>query len=387
MNGHVRARGKRADGTTKWQARYSDPTDMRGIRRIEKTFRTKRDAERWLTEQQAAILKGEHSDPRRADRPFSEAVDAWRETRKPTLAPSSADRYETVLRKYLLEEFESVPLSAMTREVMKRYFARLQRDGMTAGTTRKVQTVMSSVLSEAVELGILRVNPAVRMKLPSPPRRDMTVLTAEEVRTLAEAIDPHYKVLIYTAAYTGLRAGELWALRRMDVDPLRGVLHVRQTVKRHYAAEDADPATVDSYGREVGPPKNGKARTISLPKHLRDMLADHLTLPGGNTGPEGMVFHDEKGRAVHHVLFRKEHYLDARAALPPEKRKLRFHDLRHTCASLLIAAGAHAKLVQERLGHASITTTLNLYGHILPTTEAALVDALDAIYDGVAAPA
>jgi integrase len=66
----------------------------------------------------------------------------------------------------------------------------------------------------------------------------------------------------------------------------------------------------------------------------------------------------------------------------PHKAGLRFHDLRHTCATILIAAGAHAKLVQERLGHSSITTTLNLYGHVLPTTEAALVDEMDKIYAG-----
>jgi len=76
--------------------------------------------------------------------------------------------------------------------------------------------------------------------------------------------------------------------------------------------------------------------------------------------------------------------VEGRPAIPgavPSKPHLRFHDLRHTCATLLIAAGAHAKLVQERMGHASITTTLNLYGHVLPSTEAALVDAMDKLYD------
>lgn len=395
MNGHVRARGKRADGTTKWQARYTDPYDPTGRTRIEKTFRTKRDAEAWLTQQQASIITGDHSDPRRADRPFSDAVEAWRETRAGALAPKTRDRYEDVLRLYLLPEFGRMAVSALNREVIKRYFARLMREGtsrsrkatgrkLTPGSVRKIHTVLSSVLGEAVELGMLRTNPAVRMRLPSSQPRDMMVLTAQEVQALSQAIGPDWRVLVYVAAYTGLRAGELWALRRMDVDPLRGVLHVRQTVKRDVASKDADPATVDSYGREVGPPKNGRARTITLPKHLRDMLAEHLTesSPGG-AGPEAMVFHWHDGAAVRHPAFMRLVWGPAVKVAVPDKPKLRFHDLRHTCATLLIAAGAHAKLVQERLGHSSITTTLNLYGHVLPSTEAALVDALDGIYAGV----
>src|ERR1035437_9133697 len=131
MPGHVRKRGKRSDGTTKWQARYTDPTDPR--RRIEKTFRNKNEAEAWLTQQQASVLRGEHQDPRRADRPFKDAVAAWRETRLPSLAPKTRDRYEDVLRLHLEPEFGTVPLTALTREVVKRYFARLQRDGRTAG--------------------------------------------------------------------------------------------------------------------------------------------------------------------------------------------------------------------------------------------------------------
>jgi hypothetical protein len=83
---------------------------------------------------------------------------------------------------------------------------------------------------------------------------------------------------------------------------LRGVLHVRQTVKRDVASRDADRATVDMYGREVGPPKNGKARTISLPRWLRDMLAEHLTQPAPGAGPEHKVFHTASGTAAYHTV-------------------------------------------------------------------------------------
>jgi integrase len=391
---HIRKRGRRADGTTKWQARYTDPADTLGERRIEKTFRTRQEAEDWLTQQQASVLRGAHMDPRRAERPFSDAVAAWRETRKPLLASKTRERYEDVIRLHLEPEFGRVPLTALTRELVKRYFARLQRDGKTAGrqrpgnplsngTIRKLHTVLSSVLSEAVEMGMIRVNPAMRMKLPPPPTRDMCILTADEIRKLADAIDPHYKTAVLLDANTGMRASELWALRRKDVDLLRGVIHIRQTVKRDTAAEDAPPDAIDIYGREVGPPKNGKPRTIAIGKATRRMLSTHLTTPApGGTGPDAAVFHTETGCAVRHGVFMRVVFKPALTqALPIDKHRLRFHDLRHSCASLLAAKGYAMLYLKERLGHSSITTTINLYGHMFPSVEESLADALDDMYD------
>lgn len=397
MSGHTRKRGRRADGTTKWQARYTDPADTLGERRIEKTFRTRQEAEEWLTQQQASVLRGEHMDPRRAERPFSDAVAAWRETRKPLLASKTRERYEDVIRLHLEPEFGRVPLTALTREVVKRYFARLQRDGKTAGrqrpgnplsngTIHKIHTVLSSVLSEAVEMGLLRVNPAMRMKLPPPPARDMCILTADEIRKLADAIDPHYKTAVLLDANTGMRASELWALRRKDVDLLRGVIHIRQTVKRDTAAEDAPQQDIDIYGREVGPPKNGKPRTIAIGKATCAMLNAHLTTPApGGTGPDAAVFHTETGCAVRHGVFMRVVFKPALTqALPTDKHRLRFHDLRHSCASLLAAKGYAMLYLKERLGHSSITTTINLYGHMFPSVEESLADALDDMYDAAA---
>lgn len=399
MAGHIRKRGKRADGSTKWQARYTDPTDTLGLRRIEKTFRSRHDAENWLTEQQASVLRGEHHDPRMAERTFADAVEAWRETRKPLLAPNTQERYEDVLRLRLLPEFGHLPLPVVNnRELLKRYFARLRREGKTGGkkeragkplspgTVRKIHCVLSAVLSEAVEMDMIRANNAQRMKLPASPRRKMTILTQQEVRTLAEATDEHYRDAVLLDANTGMRASELWALRRMDVDLLRGVLHIRTAVKRDTARPDAPPDTVDMYGREIGPPKNGRPRTIAIGKATCKMLEKRLMRPvppgtPGGTGPETLVFLTETGCAVRHGVFMREVFAEAIKTLPEDKRKLRFHDLRHTCASLLVAQDSPMLYVKERLGHSSITTTINLYGHMFPSIEASLADALDGMYE------
>lgn len=206
------------------------------------------------------------------------------------------------------------------------------------------------------------------------------ILTRDEVEALAEAITPHFRLLVYTAAYTGLRAGELGAMRRRDVDLLHRFLNVERGLK-------------DVSGELIfGPTKTAKARRVALPKFLVQMLSGHLEALEG--GPDVLVFRGPDGGMHRHNNFYGRHFKptverrycvgcdttvvrgatacpdcgggDLRYVLPPEKHGLRFHDLRHTCASLLIAAGAHPKAIQEHLGHKDIQTTFNVYGHLLP---------------------
>ncbi len=395
MPGHIRNRGKRADGTTKWQARWRHP-DNPTIRR-EKQFRDKDVAKRWITRMDAEAHGAMFKRPTNAERPrpFKEVVSIWEETCWTGLAPSTTARYGQVMRTYLEPEFGSLPITGMTREVVRRYFAKLTRDGMAPGTVRKVHTVLSAILSEAVELELLPANPCTRMRgLPTVRNEEPMFLNAEQVRVLAEAMpSPTDKLLVYTAAYTGLRAGELAGLRRKDVDLLRGVVQVRQSLKAlDVKRPDGTRAPV------FGPPKNGKPRTVTLPKFLRAMLTDHLALtpakggPGG-AGADALVFTAPEGGVHRHGLFMRRAFKptikgnkkrEIRPALPAELHGLRFHDLRHTCASLLIAQGAHPKIIQERLGHASITTTMNRYGHLFDGLDATLIDGLDAAHDKAA---
>ncbi len=225
-------------------------------------------------------------------------------------------------------------------------------------------------MAKGVRLGMVKVNPCMHIDLPRARREEMLFLTAEEVRAVAEAIDPHYRVLVYTAAYTGLRAGELGGLQRQDVDLQRGVVQVRRALK-------------DVNGLlELGATKTHAQRTVSLPAFLRNLLAEHLAQPTpGGTGPEAPVFWMKGGGPLRHGLVYNRYFRPAVAAsLSAEKHRLRFHDLRHTCAALSIASGAHPKLISARLGHSSLTITLDRYGHLFPSVEESLADALDAAF-------
>ena len=396
MPGYVRNRGKRSDGTTKWQARWRHPDDP--AIRVEKVFRSKEVANRWLTQQESDAHNRMYRAAGDADRPFRELVEAWRETRLAHLSPRTVARYEQVLRTYLLPEWGDRKVTSLTREVTKRYFARLLRDGKSPGTVSKVQVVASSVFDEGRELWGLRDNPAARMKLPAAPPRDPLYLDPAQVRALADAINPHFRVLVYTAAYTGLRASELWALRPMDVDLARGVIHVRRALT---SLDGADTPSEPTYGW----PKNGKGRTVGLPAFLRPMLAEHLrTHPAPR---DGLVFTTPQGAIIRQNLFLRRVFrpavvgrpalperrvrngngfrvvparLAAEAALPPELHGLRFHDLRHTAASLFIATGGQPKQVMERMGHSDINTTYKRYGHLFDGHDAAMLDALDAAH-------
>lgn len=387
--GHVRKR-LRPDGSVQgWQAMYPDPEDKN--KRIMTTKRTRREAEEWLAEQRLAVRDGTHVDPRRANRPFSELVEAWRAGRYLRLQPKTRARYDQIVRKYLLPEFGNTPTSAITKEAVTRYFATLANNPkISAGTTRKVHTVMSAIFTAAVRQEIVRRNPCRDLEdaLPSTTTKEMLVLTAAEVQTLAShpALTQQDRLAIFLAAYTGLRADEMWALTRADYDPLRGVLHVRRAIKGH------DPI-------EIGTPKNGNGRTVGLPTSIKVMLDAHLSSsPYGNSAkqptPTDLIFTTPGGGAgrkagdgtyVRHGLWMRRVFRPAvKAALPPSKHRLRFHDLRHTCASLLIEAGAHALVIKERLGHSDIRTTLNTYGHLLPGLDDQATLALDAALSAAA---
>ena len=396
MAGHIRKR-RLSDGRVSYQARL--PISARPRKVIVKTFSRRRDAERWITSQAATIHDGSFIDPRHGAQPFQDLIATWERTHLPKLAPKTRERYESVTRSYLTPKFGSTPLGKLARADFKEWFASLATERRpngkpryAPGTLRKVQVVLSSILNEGVELGLLRENPAARLRLPSPPRTEMTILTAEEIKALADAIPrASDRLAIYVAAYCGLRAGELWALQRRDIDLLHNRLHVQRALK-------------DIRGHlEFGDTKtSGSRRTVSLPTFLQAMLTEHMeSMP---TSPDSLLFLSPggggarqagNGGPIRHSLFVRRVFKPAiigdkkkerEPALHADKHNLRFHDLRHTCASLLIAAGAHPKLIQARLGHASITTTLDRYGHLFPSVEEALADALDVTFNNASAP-
>ncbi len=385
---HVADKRRRCNCSGPWQARMPDAASSKPNAEVSKTFRTKQEAEDWLASQRHSQLAGTYVDPRKSERPFGDVAAEWQAGWDARLSPTTVRRYASILDNYLIPEFGRVPIGRIDHGAVQRYVDRLaaaRDEGGNAlhapGTVRNVYAVLRTALAKAVRMGWIVSNPCTSIDLPRARREEMLFLSAEEVRAVAETIDPHYRVLVYAAAWTGLRAGELAGLRWGDVDLLRGVLHVRRSLR-------------DVNGRlEVGDLKTAASRrTVTLPAFLKSMLTDHLTSDAtGGTAPGDFVFVMKGGGPLRHGLVYGRYFKRAVAGwtdgrgkhhpgVLPEKAGLRWHDLRHTCAALSIAAGAHPKLISARLGHSTIQITLDRYGHLFPSAEESLGAALDAAF-------
>jgi integrase len=272
-------------------------------------------------------------------------------------------------------------------QAIQRYVNELNED-YAPNTIRRIYGVLNQLLRLAEQRRYIALNPCDAVKLPKKRgrRREITIqpLTHEQVRALVAAIDPQYRLAILLDAYLGLRAGELWALRRDDIDLLRGQLRVDE------ALSEVPTATTEQVPEEerlsdsliVKGTKTDATRTLRLPDFLRSELAEHLTRPLGGDDARAFIFTTADGCAVRHNNLYKRVYKPAvvRALPATLAERFRFHDLRHTCAAFAIEAGAHPFQIKTLLGHEDIRTTLNIYGHLFPSTEDALADALDAGY-------
>jgi integrase len=170
-------------------------------------------------------------------------------------------------------------------------------------------------------------------------------------------------MLIRFAGFTGLRAGEIVALRTESVDLLRGRVHVVSSA-------------TEAYGKlHFGAPKTYQRRTVPVPGALVEELTAYLA----GKAADDFVFTSSRGGAIRHSNFYARHFKPAvlRAGLPEQTR---FHDLRHSYAAMLIAQSAHPRAIMERMGHSTIQVTLGTYGHLFPSLEASLTAALDHVY-------
>lgn len=371
---HVQKRQRtKRDGTpgaVLWCLRYINPET--GKERTE-TFRLKRDAERRLTEVEASKLTGSYVDPREGQ----VAVRAWAErwlAGQVQLKPTTRARYRSILDVHVLPRWGEVELARVRHADIQKWVADLSAERSPA-TVRKVHRVLSQVLGSAVKDGRLVRNVAEGIALPRVHSKDRHYLTHQQVAELAAACAAvpvskyssttaadreAYRLLVLFLAYTGLRWGELAGLRVGRLDLMRR----RASIVETYVVVDGHVVASD--------PKNHERREVPVPRFLLDELA---VLVAGKPG-DSLVFGGEKaGAPMRSRTFQRAVFDEAAAAVGLDG--LTPHALRHTAASLAIAAGADVKVVQQMLGHKSATMTLDLYGHLFPDRLDTVADAMD----------
>jgi integrase len=348
--GFVEHRGKQ-----RYRARFRGPDGREGS----KTFRRRIDAERFLVSVESAKLKGEWIDPAAGKVSLRDFAEEWMST-VAHLRPSTRNRYGSLLRVHILPALGYLSLAGIRPLDIQAFVSGVLDSGVSATTAHHAYRLLSEVLKAAQLDGRIGRNPAAGVSPPARRCQEQRYLTAEEVWALAEAVDVRYRALILTGVYGALRWGELAGLR---------VTRLRLLERRIDIVE-----TLVEVGSSLafGPPKTGR-RTVSIPGPLVDELARHLTQH--RPGEDGLVFPSPAGTPLRHANFYRREWRPAleRAGLDPG---LRIHDLRHTSVALAIAARAHPKEIQELCGHASIGTTLNVYGHLFEGLQDRLAERL-----------
>lgn len=349
-----------ADGRTSWHCIIevgADPaTGKRRQRRI--TARTKKECEALALAELAKVQRGEYVPP--SNETVAEYLERWLAAVRPTVRPQTFLAYRSAVRTHAIPAFGSVALTRLSPLHLQDLYAR-KLDDLAPSSVRHLHSVLHTAFRQAVRWQLAPTNPADAVKPPSIAASALLVWTAEQARVfLAGTAADDLAALWRLALVTGMRKGELLALAWVDVDLDRRVLTVRRALVKDVDGVDvvSDPKTAGSR-RQIA---LADADVAALKRHRARQAEQRLGAAEWRDG--GYVFtRDDGSHLKRDAPNDRLNALSAELGLP----RLRFHDLRHTAATLMIQTGVPIKVVSQRLGHTSIVITLNRYAHILPS--------------------
>ncbi len=294
---------------------------------------------------------------------FSDFAAQYLEDKISELKPSTFKDYRQVLENHILPFFRRTHLSQITPARVQDFLRHLQRKGVSPATAGKVYRVLKSLLRRAIALEYLDRDPTIGIRPPRVEKKEMDFLTREEVEALLEASDGDIHDIIAVAAFTGMRQGEILALRWQDIDFRTGTVRVVRSFSPANGFSDLK--------------SERSRRAVPLIPRLAETLKERYERMG-RPDMDSLVFPTQAGtpKDRHNSITREfEPALEAAGI-----RRIRFHDLRHTYASLAIVTGADPKGLQCAMGHSSITVTMDTYGHLLPGHMAGITSGLDAMF-------
>lgn len=327
-----------------------------------KSFKSHGDAKRWKAVLEGDLVNGSYVDPKDGQVTVSSFITEHTETLMMHVRASTRVRAEGIFKTHVLPEFGHMPLTALSAPLVQAWVQKMMLS-MSAASVRKNTFALRKACDLAVSYGLIRSNPAAGVRLPAESKREQRFLTHSEAWALAEHINPRFKAMVLVAVFGGLRQGEICALRRSNINPLRNTITVNQTL-------------TDVKGSVAfGPPKTKTSvRTVTIPRSIMGELVAHME---AYTGPEAdaLVFTGQRGVVIRRHWFYRYYWTPATEAAG--MAGLRFHDLRHTFVALWIHAGRNAKEVSRAAGHSSVAFTLDRYGHLYDSDSDALADELD----------
>jgi integrase len=375
MRGNIRKRGKNSYSITISTGR--DPITGKYKQEYETVKFTKKDAERRLSELLHQIDNGTFMKPSKTT--LGEFLERWiRDYVWPNLAPRTAEGYEAIIRKHLIPELGHIPLTQLKPENLQKYYADRLANGRCDGkgglnplTVRHHHTVLHKALQTAVEWGLLSRNIADAVRAPRIEPKEMQTWDEDDIAQFVEfEKDNPYYALFHTALFTAIRRSELLALRWSDVDLIFCQVSINRSL---HQLKDG------SY--VLAQPKSAKSRrtialspsaVLTLEEHRKTQEAQRSIL-GIPLTDDDLIFSKPDGSPLRpDTVTRAWKAMTKRAGKP-----ICLHNARHTHASLMLKQGTHPKIVQERLGHATIAVTLDMYSHVAPGLQEAAAASFD----------
>lgn len=301
----------------------------------------------------------------------------WLETSESSVRASTHHGYEAKIRIHMEPALGKIPLTKLQPQTVETFLNNAKRANgikLSAQSVHHLRAILRAALSDAVKKGLVARNVAALANEPQVQRHEIRPLTPEEARKLLDAVKGDRLEALYSVAMAlGLRQGEALGLHWADVDLKAKTLRVRTALQRSKGEF-----------RFVEPKSARSWRTIALPDAVVDALQGHKERQDEERKKEGweegdLVFCMSNGTPLYGTNLTKTFQRLLKNAKLPRQR---FHDLRHTCASLLLAQGVHPRVVMEVLGHSNIALTMNTYSHVIPDLQREAAAKMDAILAG-----
>lgn len=337
-----------------WQVRWRDASGRQRAR----SFKTRALAEKF---ERAALVDTERGLPT-APKATRHTVASWAEewlAGAHNLREGGRDLYRRDLERHILPVLGDLPLARLAPADIDQFLAGRAAAGHAPSSLHRYWRTLRRMLNVAVERDVLPASPLRKVAAPRVPQSQMRFLTAERLEALALAavmrgkdgeVTCDYRAMVLVAGWGGLRWSELAGLRPGNIEP-GGVRVTAQLID----------------GRRWEEPKGNAQRFVSLPASVLELVRPMS---------DDLVFTSPAGRPLHHPNWRARVFAPAKRAAGVDEG-FRPHDLRHTAVALAIAAGAHPKAIQARMGHSSIQVTLDRYGHLFPDIDTSLAAGLD----------
>ncbi len=380
MKGSIRQRSKGS-----WEVCIdtgSDPATGKRLRHFESVKGTKRVAQQRMHELLHTLEQGAYIKPTRLT--VAQFLEEWlRDYVRTNTAPRTAERYQEIVRIHLIPALGSFPVLVLQPHHIQKYYGsalesgrRDGKGGLSAQTVHHHRRVLYEALKYGVKHGILVRNVAEAVDAPRPEHKELGILAASDVQLILDACkETPYYVLFFTLAYTGLRRSELLGLRWEDVDLQKSTLSVVRSLHQLRGGKYifSEPKTKRS------------RRQIALSPSLAIVLWEHRLkqeharkLLGRPLESTDLAFSHPDGRPIRPDSVTRAFPEIAKSV---GLRDVRLHDLRHAHATILLQQGVNPKIVQERLGHSSVSTTLDIYSHVLPGLQQAAARQFDKSFE------